>query len=168
MYPTNEQLEERWWHRLVKVLIILAAVASFISAIGIFLNEFWGSSQFLLSFEGGYNEIKAKEQKLEDYPPSSTVIDRIKDKNPPVLSKNSFSVGIIPWGEKERESRRLYPKEFIETQCKGESLLLYSPDCFEKIVENYPEWKIKSWKDYSVFFSFFNCADNIFWTLVYL
>jgi len=160
MYPTKEQLEDRWWNRLVKVLIILVTVASFVFAIYTFANEFRGSPQFLLSFESGYSEVKAEEQKLEDYPPSLSVINRIKKKNPKVLSKNSFSVRSfslyprIPYS-KEPIITQLYPKEFIETQCKGE-LLSYSPESFGQIVENYPDWRIKSWtpKDYSVFLVF--------------
>jgi hypothetical protein len=144
MYPTSEQLEERWWHRLVKVLIIFATVVSFIFAIRIFLDKWESlSPHFLLSFEDGYNEINAKEQKLEDCPSSIEfdVIDKIKYENPPVLSKNSFDSFL--------GSRGLYPREFIETQCDGG--LFYSSDCLGKIAENYPEWKIKIWKDYSVF-----------------
>ena len=144
MYPTKEQLEDRWWHRLVKVIVILSTIASFIFAIYIFGDNFWGYPQFLLSFEGGYYEVKTKEQKLGDYSPSFAVIDRIKNENPPVLSKNSFSVGVLSWEEEKPESKKLYPKEFIETQCKG-GLLSYSPESFGKIVENYPDWKIKSW-----------------------
>lgn len=143
MYPTEEQLEAKWWHRLVRVVVILSTIISLVFTIYVFGEEFKGSPQFILSFESGYNEVKAEEQKLEDHSPSFSVIDRIKDKNPPVLSKNSFSVGVLSW-EREQPEKKLYPKEFIETQCKG-GLLSYSPESFGKIVENYPDWRIKSW-----------------------
>jgi len=172
MYLLKEQLEDKWWHRLAKVLIIFATTASFTFAIVRFVDKFRESPLFFfLSFENGYSEIKAKEQKLKDVSLSlnleDKIINRIKDKNPPILSKNSFPVG--PWGPHgigtegaEPERKKLYPKEFIETQC---SVGLFSGlDCFEKIVENYPDWKIKSWRsiDYSVFLVFLIVPQRLY------
>jgi len=162
MYLTDEQLESKWWHRLAKVIIILIAISSLVFAVNVFMEEFEGSYQFLLSFRKGYDEIKVKEQELVNYRVFVPVIEKIVVENPPVFSKNSFSIGSISIGETERENRKLYPREFIETQCKGDpspglpAIPEYDQECFEKIIGNYPNWKIKSWtpRYYSVLLVF--------------
>ena len=166
IFPKEEQLESKWWHRLIKVIIWGLTIFSFVFAIGIFSQYFQGSPQFIFSFEDEYNEIKIKEQELDnDGIYGLILLNLILKEDPFVLSENIFTV----WTELNNgkiPKRKLSPKEFMEKQCEEPEMIrssltlekepIYSKECFNMIVKNYPDIKVKLWKPkyYSVFLIF--------------
>ena len=135
-FPKEEQWEHRWWHRLIRVLIILITITSFLFAILVVMVGFYGYPSFILSFESGYDDIRAEEQTLEDYGPSVDIIERIENKYPHLCPTHGS----------------LYKRY----QRTGEVVLELNVACFEKIIESYPNIKVKSYtpKIYSVFLFF--------------
>lgn len=67
--PTREGLENKWWHRLVVVLIYGSTIAVFLFLLMLALQEIlnkdfkWKLYEYTYSFEKGYNTAKGKEEK---------------------------------------------------------------------------------------------------------
>lgn len=152
----KELIESRSWNVFVKISISIIVV---VLSLKIFAGNFKGPYQMILSFEEGYSEISSEESTpslLLFSTDRDKFIDRVKEKNPQILSKDSFSISTGSLHMESVETRQLYPREFIDTQCKKDNSLLfgkkslgsgkYSTDCFLKICKNYPNWKIKHWR----------------------
>lgn len=140
---SKEQLESKWWHRLTKVIIIFLTIASFVCSFILFILEDFSQTKFILSFEEDYSKINKEERNLEDIGDFSFfvspyyVINTIKFLDPPA---NKPSGSFKPFSA----------KEIIELYEKG-NLYLSNSDSEKilgEVVKNYPNWKIKAWKEY--------------------
>jgi len=189
-FPNKKELESKWWHRLFKVILISATMASLLVTGYLFSETFWENQQFILSFEEGYEEAPGKDRLLQDVGSrlgEDRIMDRIEKIDPPILSKNSYSIfswdlyeELYPeeaenrWAalsetlyERCLEERKLSPAEFI-SRCPGAKIRVRS-SCFEQMIQEYPDWQIKSWRPVRwqalLFFLFPIAAYLILWLL---
>jgi len=172
-FPNKKELESKWWHRLFKVILISATIVSLLVAGYLFYENILEEETVILSFEDNYGKIQKEDERLTDIDPqldiASRAMDRIEKIDPPVLSNNSYEffswdlhkelypekyfkegVGkLLPWtSEQERkecqDERNLSPAEFIR-MCRNAEIRVPS-SCFEQMIQEYPDWQIKSWR----------------------
>ena len=68
MYPSKAELEKKWWHRLVKVIIIFLSISA--SLFGIICAWYFfylgRNTNLILSFENEFNQIKGIQYSFEE------------------------------------------------------------------------------------------------------
>lgn len=67
MYPINEQLETKWWHRLIKVSILIISIGVFGAFFftGIYYTITDPKTDYVFSFEHNYEQVKGNETDLK-------------------------------------------------------------------------------------------------------
>lgn len=135
MYPTNEQLEAKWWNRLAKVLIGFIVLVSFVSSIELVI-ESPKETKFILNTEQSYPEIIKEEKKLKDidielrYNLERDILIKLQDTSPEIRK-------YIEDLRKEIENRPWYEKPVNPER-----------EIYNRVSDTFPNLRIKVWKQF--------------------
>lgn len=145
IFPFPKRLDQKWWHRLSKVLILL--LSSLALLVGIFATWLAIDSNkinhTIYNFETGFSSDKHEAQMLSHLNATYDFLDRMvkasKDRSP--------------------EDREWVPKEGISIDDLREPGVYRKPDweirdemlTYIENGENSDSWKIKTWHEYSYF-----------------